>query len=182
MAIILGLVRGEIQLVDPQVGWKEEFLKTQQQIHEATGLALNRIEHIGSTSINGIKAKPMIDIALGVDDIHHVPVDLLKSLKSIQFYRLQVVLENEVVLAKFLDNGKLDTKTHIIHLVEYKGQKWNDLLSFRDQLNASDLLAQEYEALKLSYLLTGNKDMNDYTLYKEDFVKRTVSRNNTTDS
>ncbi|VDH00471.1 dephospho-CoA kinase/protein folding accessory domain-containing protein [Lysinibacillus sphaericus] len=168
--------------MDPQVGWKPEFQKTQQEIHEATGLDFKRIEHIGSTSINGIKAKPMIDIALGVDDIHHIPVELLKSLKSIQFYRLQVVLENEVVLAKFLDNGKLDTKTHIIHLVEYEGQKWNDLLSFRDQLNASELLAKEYEALKLSYLLTGNEDMDDYTLYKEDFVKRIVGRNKTTDS
>ncbi|WP_172643582.1 GrpB family protein [Sporosarcina sp. D27] len=168
--------------MEPQVGWKQEFLKTQQQIHEATGMAFNRIEHIGSTSINGIKAKPMIDIALGVDDIHHVSVELLKSLKSIQFYRLQVVLENEVVLAKFLDNGKLDTKTHIIHLVEYDGQKWNDFLSFRDQLNNSESLAKEYEALKLSYLLTGNGDMNDYTLYKEEFVKRIVGRTNITDS
>lgn len=168
--------------MDPQVGWKPEFQKTQQEIHEATGLNFNRIEHIGSTSINGIKAKPMIDIVLGVDDIQHVSVELLKSLKAIQFYRLQVVLENEVVLAKFLDNGELDTKTHIIHLVEYEGQKWNDLLSFRDQLNASEWLAKEYEALKLSYLLTGNEDMDDYTMYKEDFVKRIVGRNKTTDS
>lgn len=172
--MILGLVQGEIQFVEPQVGWQEEFQKTRQAIHDVTGLGFIRIEHIGSTSIKGIKAKPMIDIALGVDDIHQVSVELLRSLKSIQFYRLQVVLENEVVLAKFLDNGKMDTKTHIIHLVEYEGQKWNDLLSFRDHLNASESLAKDYEALKLSYLLKGNRDMNDYTRYKEAFVRRIV--------
>ncbi|WP_158541083.1 GrpB family protein [Sporosarcina sp. BI001-red] len=168
--------------MEPQIGWEPEFKKTQQAIHEVTGLDFNRIEHIGSTSIKGIKAKPMIDFALGVDDIHHVTVELLKSLKTIQFYRLKVVLENEVVLAKFLDNGKMDTKTHIIHLVEHEGQKWKDLLSFRDQLNSSEALAKEYEALKLSYLLTGNGDMNDYTRYKENFVKRVVDRAKTTDS
>ncbi|MBD7909493.1 GrpB family protein [Sporosarcina gallistercoris] len=174
--MILGLVQGEIQLVEPQVGWQEEFQKTRQTIHDASGLGFDRIEHIGSTSIHGIKVKPMIDIALGVDDIHQVSVELLKSLKSIQFYRLQVVLENEVVLAKFLDNGKLDTKTHIIHLVEYEGQKWDDFLSFRDQLNASESLAKEYEVLKMSYLLKGTGDMNDYTKYKEEFVRRIAER------
>lgn len=174
--MILGLVQGEIQLVEPQVGWQEEFQKTRQEIHEATSLEFNRIEHIGSTSIQGIKAKPMIDIALGVNDMHQVSVELLKSLKSIHFYRLQVVLENEIVLAKFLDNGKLDTKTHIIHLVTYKGQKWNDFITFRDQLNASESLAKEYEALKMSYLMKGTGDMNDYTKYKEEFVKQIVER------
>ncbi|MGG0642999.1 GrpB family protein [Sporosarcina gallistercoris] len=172
--MILGLVQGEIHIVEHQVGWQEEFQKTRQAVHEATGLRFDQIEHIGSTSIKGIKAKPMIDIALGVDDIHMVSVELLRSLKSIQFYRLQVALENEVVLAKFLDNGKLDKKTHIIHLVKYEGQKWNDLLSFRDHLNASESLAKEYERLKLSYLSKGNGDMNDYTRFKEDFVRRIV--------
>ena len=132
--MILGLKRDEIKLVEPQEGWQEEFHKTQKEIHEATGIDINRIEHIGSTSIKGIKAKPMIDFAVGVDDINNVPSHVFKSLQEISFYRLRVVLENEIVLAKFDNNETFDIKTHIIHMIDYKGEKWNDLISFRDKL------------------------------------------------
>ena len=134
--MILGLERGEIKLVEPQEGWQEEFQTTQKEIHEATGIDINRIEHIGSTSINGIKAKPIIDFAVGVDDINNVPSHIIKSLQEISFYRLRVVLENEIVLAKFDNNKTFDVKTHIIHMVNYQGGKWNDLISFRDKLNS----------------------------------------------
>ncbi|MBO1912049.1 GrpB family protein, partial [Microvirga sp. 3-52] len=119
--MILGLGKGEIKLVEPQVGWEDEFLKTQQEIHKATSIDVNRIEHIGSTSIKGIKAKPMIDVAIGVDDINNIPSHIFKSLQEISFYRLRVVLENEIVLAKFDNNETFDVKTHIIHMVDYQG-------------------------------------------------------------
>ena len=168
--MILGLGKGEIKLVEPQVGWQEEFHKTQKEIHEATGIDVDRIEHIGSTSINGIKAKPMIDFAVGVDDINNVPSNIFKSLQEISFYRLRVVLENEIVLAKFDNNKTFDIKTHIIHMVDYKGRKWNDLISFRDKLNSSMELRKEYEELKANYIQHETGDMDDYTNYKERFI------------
>ncbi|MDS9472068.1 GrpB family protein [Sporosarcina pasteurii] len=82
--MILGLKKGEINLVEPQVGWIEEFHKTQKEIHRAARIAVTRIEHIGSTSIKGIKAKPMIDFVVGVEDIHHVPA-FLKSCGILDF-------------------------------------------------------------------------------------------------
>jgi GrpB-like predicted nucleotidyltransferase (UPF0157 family) len=168
--VILGLSKGEIKLVEPQVGWKEEFLKTQKEIHEATGIDINRIEHIGSTSIRRIKAKPMIDFAVGVDDINKVPPHIFKSFQKISFYRLRVVLENEIILAKFDNDDTFDIKTHIIHLVEYQDEKWNDLISFRDKLNSSAELRKEYEELKVKFIQHEAGDMDDYTNYKERFI------------
>jgi len=172
--MILGLQRGEIKLVDSQVGWKEEFLKTQKEIHDATEIANNRIEHIGSTSINGIKAKPMIDIAVGVEDINNVPPNIFKGLQEISFYRLRVVLENEIVLAKFDNNETFDIKTHIIHLIDYRGEKWDDLISFRDKLNSSAELRREYEELKAIYIQNETGNMDDYTNYKESFILKVL--------
>ncbi|QUW20530.1 GrpB family protein [Sporosarcina sp. Marseille-Q4063] len=168
--MILGLNRGEIKLVEPQEGWKEEFLKTQKEIHEATSIDINRIEHIGSTSIKGIKAKPMIDFAVGVDDVNNVPSHIFRSLQEISFYRLRVVLEDEIVLAKFDNNETFDVKTHIIHMVDYRGEKWNDLILFRDKLNSSQALRKEYEELKANYIQNETGDMDDYTNYKERFI------------
>lgn len=175
--MILGLKRDEIKIVDPQEGWIDEFQKTQQEIHEATGIDINHIEHIGSTAIQDIKAKPMIDFALGVEDIHNVPSSIFKSLQEIHFYRLRVVLEDEIVIARFDNNETFDSKTHIIHLVDYKGEKWNNLINFRDKLNSSKELRDEYEAIKMSYIRNETGDMNDYTDYKEDFVLKVLAMN-----
>ncbi|WP_172370372.1 GrpB family protein [Sporosarcina jiandibaonis] len=173
--MILGLKRGEIKLVQPQNGWKEEFLTVQKEIHEAIGIDINRIEHIGSTSITGIKAKPMIDIAVGVEDINNVPSQLFKSMQEISFYRLRVVLEDEIVLAKFDNNETFDIKTHIIHMVDYQGAKWNDLILFRDKLNSSVELRKEYEELKANFIQNETGNMDDYTNYKESFILRVLN-------
>jgi len=119
----------------------------------------------------------MIDFAVGVDDINNVPSHVLKNLQEISFYRLRVVLENEIVLAKFDNNETFDIKTHIIHMIDYKGGKWNDLISFRDKLNASIELRQEYEKIKMSYIQNEYGDMNDYTNYKESFILRVLEKN-----
>ena len=112
----------------------------------------------------------MIDFAVGVDDINNVPSHIFKSLQETSFYRLRVVLENEIVLAKFDNNKTFDVKTHIIHMVDYKGEKWNDLISFRDKLNSSMELRKEYEELKANYIQHETGDMDDYTNYKERFI------------
>lgn len=174
--MILGLKRWEIKLVDPQIGWKDEFHKTQREISAATGIDLECIEHVGSTSISDIKAKPMIDFAVGVEDINNVPSFVFEKLKVIGFHRLRVVLENEIVIARFTDDT-FDIKTHIIHLIDYRGEKWNDLISFRNTLNSSGELRKEYEGVKLSFIQNETGDMNDYTHYKEEFILNVLNTN-----
>ncbi|WP_318614622.1 GrpB family protein [Sporosarcina sp. YIM B06819] len=175
--VILGLKRGEIKLVEPQEGWIAEFQKTQKEIHKVTGIDIDCIEHIGSTSIIGMKAKPMIDFAVGIADINNVPAGIIKSLQEISFYRLRVVLENEIVIARFDNDETFDIKTHIIHLVNYKGDKWNNLILFRDKLNSSETLRREYEELKMSFILNESGDMDDYTHYKENFILKVLKMN-----
>lgn len=167
--MILGLRQGEIRLVTHQQSWSAEFNCIRNRICDATGITIERIEHIGSTSIKDLKAKPIIDFVVGVDDISNVSPDLFKTLQNINFYRLRVKLENEIVIARFEDKT-FDVKTHIIHLVDYNRKKWNDLILFRDRLNASEALWKEYEEIKMSFIQTETGDMNDYTHFKEAFV------------
>jgi GrpB-like predicted nucleotidyltransferase (UPF0157 family) len=80
----LGLKFEEVRLVDYTPEWKDEFEKVQQTIMENTNINKDRIEHIGSTAIKDIPAKPIIDILVGVDE-------LSKDLEKLYWQSLQMI-------------------------------------------------------------------------------------------
>lgn len=173
----LGLSRNEVRIVNHDVEWGKEFLKVKREIYVNTSLEDDRIEHIGSTAILGMPAKPIIDILVGVDDLDLVDRSLFKSLDTIGFKRLQVERPVEIVLAKFKDST-FKVKTHFIHLVNFKEKLWNDFIFFRDYLNTHELARAEYLRVKKEYLSRNDKSIYDYTDYKESFVKEILERNN----
>lgn len=150
--------------------WKNEFIRARSMIIEHTNIHCDRIQHIGSTSIEGIQAKPVIDIIMGVDDIDNILESFLKEMRKAGFYRLRVERPAEIVFAKFTDDT-FEVKTHFVHLVNYQEKKWCDLLFFRDYLNANEDIKRQYEKLKLNFLNSNLKGINDYTSYKEQFVQ-----------
>lgn len=123
----LGLRNNEVIIVPYDKKWKKEFNKTKSEIIQHTNLKPNQIEHIGSTSINEIRAKPIIDILIGVDNLTALDKTFFKALQNAGFYRLKVERSNEIVCAKFTDKT-FEIKTHFIHLVELETEKWNLIL------------------------------------------------------
>ena len=87
----------------------------------------NRIEHIGSTAIKDMVAKPILDLVVGVHDVENVDKAIFQGLKEAGFLRLRVQRPNEIVLAKFTDET-YEVKTHFIHLVEYNKDLWKNLI------------------------------------------------------
>ena len=139
----LGLKNNEVRLVEYSPKWRGEFERSKNLILNHTHIPENRIEHIGSTSIIGMSAKPIIDIVIGVDDLKKVDKTLFKELEKAGFFRLKVNRPNEIVLAKFLDES-YKVKTHFIHLVEYKKDLWHNLIFFRDYLNSNKEDREKY--------------------------------------
>lgn len=68
----LGLKQDEVRLEDYTLEWQKEFRRVKQDILVVTPIEQNRIEHIGSTAIKDMIAKPILDIVVGVDDSKHV--------------------------------------------------------------------------------------------------------------
>ncbi len=166
----LGLKNNEVRLVEYSPKWKDEFERSKNLILDHTHIPENRIEHIGSTSIIGMLAKPIIDIVIGVDDLEKVDKTLFKELEKAGFFRLKVNRPNEIVLAKFLDES-YKVKTHFIHLVEYKKDLWHNLIFFRDYLNSNKEAREKYLDIKKKYVSKSSTGIIDYTNYKENFVK-----------
>ncbi|WP_107937928.1 GrpB family protein (plasmid) [Ureibacillus chungkukjangi] len=140
----LGLKNNEVVIVPFDKEWKDEFNKTKTEIIQNTNLTPTQIEHIGSTSIEGIRAKPIIDILIGVDSLTTLDKAFFKDLQNIGFYRLKVERPNEIVCAKFTDET-FEIKTHFIHIVEFEKEKWNQMLFFRDYLNINQDIKEQYE-------------------------------------
>lgn len=171
----LGLKKGEVKIVEYTSEWNEEFIRVQKELVENTGIAESRIEHIGSTAIKGMAAKPILDVVVGVEDLRQVDKELLQAFQKTGFLRLKVERPGEMVLAKFTDDTYQE-KTHFIHLVEYRGKLWDNLIFFRDHLNSNVEARTQYQEIKCEYLKNYNTGIKEYTDFKEAFVKEIIAK------
>ena len=173
--MILGVKNNEVVLVQYDENWKTEFERTKSNLMLYTNLNASRIEHIGSTAIEGIYAKPIIDLLVGVDSLASLHKDFFTQLQQIGFYRLKVERPSEIVCAKFTDET-FQCKTHFLHIVEFEKEKWNQLIFFRNFLNQNQASKDAYEQLKRSILKSNSINIQTYTDSKEDFVYSVVEK------
>lgn len=148
----------------------DEFNHVKNEILNIVKLDKNAIHHIGSTSIPGLSAKPIIDILIGVEDYMSLPESFFEALKTIGIYRLRVEKDDEIVLAKFADEF-FHKHTHLIHIVNKEKQKYTELLKFRDYLRSHSDARMEYQRLKENLSTQYADDRPRYTQEKEAFIK-----------
>lgn len=169
---MLGLPKGKLIISEYDSGWVESFNTERKLLLKIIGEYVVDIQHIGSTSI-GIRSKPIIDLLIGVrnfEDIKHFDQD---QIKSENYYKLKVQLEDKVVFAKYSNLEDL-VKTHILHVVEHGGKSWTELITFRNKLRANPKLAAEYIKLKENLLKTSNNEEKTYTNGKIEFIRRVL--------
>ncbi|MFF2752889.1 GrpB family protein [Psychrobacillus sp. NPDC058041] len=174
----LGLNKDEVKLMPYTSEWNSEFIKVKDELLKLIEIKANCIEHVGSTAITDMVAKPIIDILVGVNDIEKVDKSLVNVLQKVGFLRLRVERPGEIVFAKFTDDT-YEVKTHYIHLVDYDKDIWRNLVFFRDYLNANEKVREEYKRLKISYSVRENMKITEYTNLKEPFVKSIFAKRNT---
>ena len=148
--------------------WAELYLQEERQIRTALGPLIVDVQHIGSTSVPGIQAKPILDILVGLQSFEQAP-QCIPLMESIGYeYAPQAGIPNDFVF------GKAERRTHLAHLVEYGGSNWQDNLRFRDRLREDISLAQEYEALKLALGERYPNSRANYTEGKTAFIQRVL--------
>lgn len=163
----LGLKRGTVQLEPHDKQWDEAAIQTIKNLKSILGDDAVDIQHIGSTAIPAIKAKPIIDIAVGVTDFEKIMSYNEQLQKDGIFYRGSDV-ENQILYV--MGDMEKDIRTHHIHVVKWNGTEWRNYIHFRDCLNANENMALQYQRVKeeLESKYADNRGL--YTKGKKDII------------
>ena len=163
----LGLKRGIVQLEPHDKQWDEAAIQTIKIFKSILGDDAIDIQHIGSTAIPPIKAKPIIDIAVGVTDFEKIMSYNEQLQKEGIFYRGSDV-ENQILYV--MGDMEKDIWTHHFHFVIRYGTEWKNYIHFRDYLNDNENMALQYQRVKeeLESKYADNRGL--YTKGKKDII------------
>lgn len=170
---MIGLKRGTVKLVPHQKEWSKNAKNIVRLLKLILGDTSLDIQHIGSTSIFSIHAKPIIDIAVAVHEVN----DILPYVEVLKQHN--IIFRGEYVAGQVLFvMGDDDIRTHHIHIVKWNGTEWNNYINFRDYLNAYPEKAAMYETCKLRLATQFSNDRRSYTAGKEDLIKHLLEEAN----
>ena len=171
----IGLNNFIVELHEHQIEWEENANETIKYLKNIFGEYIIDIEHIGSTSIKTIKAKPIIDLVIGIKDFDNLNI----VMKKMEINGLNYCPKNDSPESRMFVIGDLNgILTHIIHLVEYNGNEWNNKINFRDYMNNNILKAREYEQLKIELMENNKNNIPNYHKGKEQFIKEKIEEAN----
>lgn len=130
------------------------------------------VEHVGSTSVPGLVAKPIIDLALGLSDMARID-EVIDALIKVGFiYRGE---GDGSVGFLFVWESEPDIRTIHLHAVSYPSAHWDDYIVFRDILRADPQILRDYEELKRYNAQKFAHDRKQYTSAKAKFVREVIA-------
>ncbi len=161
-----------VQLSPYSEEWAVKFQYEKYQILNVIGGEISAVEHIGSTSVKGLTAKPIIDIMVGIDDLDRTEI-LIEPLSKIDF---EHVPKPGLTQRRFFRKGLWGRGTCHLHVCEFQGKEWNEKLLFRDYLRNRPQAAEEYAQLKSELAVKYKFDRPAYTEHKEPFIRKIIQR------
>jgi GrpB-like predicted nucleotidyltransferase (UPF0157 family) len=169
MADSLGLEPGVVRLVEYDPKWPALFIAEQRRIRELCGtLALN-LEHVGGTSIPGMCAKPILDIAAG-----WLPGSAIQDyVAALEHAGYEDRGERGVPGRRYFRRGQ--PRAYHVHLVEEAGSLWRDYLAFRDYLRADAEAARRFAEIKRRLAVRFVHDREGYMNAKSSHVHDILS-------
>lgn len=157
-----------IILADPLPNAKQRFEEERLRIAIGLGRLPAAIEHIGSTAIAGIRAKPIIDVLVG---LRALPLTAaIAPLVALGYEHVEGAGGDERL---YFRRGS--PRLYQVHVVLFDSPTWRRHIIFRDWLNLHPDLAREYEALKVDLAARFPHDRDAYAKSKDPFVERVLA-------
>jgi GrpB-like predicted nucleotidyltransferase (UPF0157 family) len=156
----------KVNLLDYNPAWVNQFQEEKKFISDKLGSKIVSVEHIGSTAVPGLGAKPIIDILLGVKKISDADEFIPKMLELGYEYRNN--FEHVMPYRRYFTKPGY----YHVHAVEVTSEFWRRHLLFRDYLRAHDDVRDAYYKIKKELAEREWNDTNDYALAKTEFIKR----------
>jgi len=164
----IGLKRGTVKVVDYDLNWPKEFNAEKQRLLAAFDDKVLAIKHIGSTSIPGLAAKPIIDIVAAVASFDDLP-EFIDGLQKLGYEYMPERMFND---RKFFPKGSQEKRTHHLNLVLRDNlEQWTKPIAFRDYLRTHEIERNEYAKLKTELAEQYADDRATYTKLKDDFFQ-----------
>lgn len=169
--VILGAERGDpVEVVEYDPAWPERFERLREQLANVLGPVAQRIEHVGSTAVPGLAAKPVVDVQVSVaeieDEAAYVP-----GIESLGFG-----LRYRAPDWRYFRPRPGLPRLAQVHVNPTGGERERAHLLFRDYLRAHRDRAAEYAVLKRSLAPRFGRDRIGYTDAKEPFIEETLRR------
>lgn len=162
--LVHGLRRTRVELADPDPAWATRYVGRAAQLRRMLGERVRLLEHVGSTSVPGLAAKPVVDIVLGVDDPDDEPAYLLDLVEA--GYELRVREPRH----RCLRAGEPGEPVNL-HCYAADDPEVRRVLLFRDRLRAVPADRRRYEALKRELAMREWPDMNYYAEAKGPLIE-----------
>ena len=166
---------GDIVVVEYDPSWPARYERERAGIVEALGDVMEgvvAVEHVGSTAVPGLAAKPIIDIIVGVRELP-VGEGCIQPLESLG-YEYRGLLETGIPGRYYFRKG--NPRSHHLHMVQHGTEFWQRHLLFRDLLRERPAVAQEYASLKKELALQYRTDRLAYTEAKTPFIDAALAR------
>jgi GrpB-like predicted nucleotidyltransferase (UPF0157 family) len=164
-----GVPHRKVVLVPHNASWAHMYAAERDSILSKCNDMILAIEHVGSTSIPGIHAKPIIDLAVGVRELSDADKMEPGMIALGYDYPRDVGIPDQYVF------GKGNPRKYIVHVQVFGSQHWQDYLAFRDTLKSNKGLAAAYEKLKLDLAKRFPDDRATYTDHKAVFVAQVLA-------
>ena len=156
----------EVELVPHNPDWSHQADEEAQRILSGLSFPIIGIYHIGSTSVAGIKAKPILDFVMEVEDLE----DVIQAVP--EFEAIGYINKGEYGISgrQFFTRDTNGDRTHHLHVFQQATRILKGIHVFRDFLRANPDAAREYEKLKEKLAKRFPKQSGNYTAAKSDFI------------
>ena len=166
----MALQRVIVELDNFNEEWAFEYELEAKLLKEVLGDRLLEIHHVGSTSIKGLKAKPVIDILIAIESLENIS-EIEELLKDYDYSnRGHQGVEDRYFFAK----GPEESRTHYIHFVELKNNTYYNLVLFKKYLLEHEEYIQKYCELKQELAEKYPDERKKYTAGKSEFISNVI--------
>jgi GrpB-like predicted nucleotidyltransferase (UPF0157 family) len=157
-----------VELVDHDPSWAEIYEQEAAKLWAIFDGAAAGIEHIGSTSVPGLCAKPVIDVLIGLADLR-LTDEQISAMETLGYHYLgEHGLPGRLFFRK-------EPRTHHVHVVEHGGEHWERQLTFRDTLRSDVEERERYDEFKRRLAAEGHP-REVYTELKTPFIREVEAR------
>jgi GrpB-like predicted nucleotidyltransferase (UPF0157 family) len=164
--------RAPVVLAPYSPAWPAMFAAERSTLVELFPPSVFQIEHVGSTAVPGLAAKPIIDIMLGTSALGEVESKITQLLRL--GYEYLPEYEQAIPNRRFFAKPKTQPRIFHLHAVIFGDEFWTSHVVFRDTLRANPQIAAEYDALKHALAAKFGDDREGYTDAKTAFIANVV--------